>query len=73
MRPNLRSETRSSGPASVAAPAPVVPGPAPAGVEEGDGAAGGSASGAGNPVDLSQTFLLHSLPGAKHTIYLDFD
>ncbi|MGE0376622.1 MAG: PKD domain-containing protein, partial [Planctomycetaceae bacterium] len=27
----------------------------------------------GAPYDLGQTFFLNSLPGAKHTIYLDFD
>ncbi len=27
----------------------------------------------GTPLDLSQTFKLHSNPGAAHTIYLDFD
>lgn len=27
----------------------------------------------GSPFDFSQTFLLHSNPGALHTVYLDFD
>ena len=37
-------------------------------IEEGGGASGGAASAA-----LADTFLLHSLPNANHTIYLDFD
>ena len=31
------------------------------------------ASATATPLDLSQTFFLNSNPGAKHTIYLDFD
>ncbi|HBV62787.1 MAG TPA: hypothetical protein DEF45_07165, partial [Rhodopirellula sp.] len=34
---------------------------------------GGSASGDSAPAALADTFLLHSLPNAEHTIYLDFD
>jgi fibronectin type 3 domain-containing protein len=41
-------------------------------VEEAGGATG-DFDGSGAPVDVSQTFLLHSNPGASHTIYLDFD
>ncbi len=37
-------------------------------IEEGGGASGSSA-----PAALADTFLLHSLPNADHTIYLDFD
>lgn len=35
--------------------------------------AGGSVPLSGAALDLTQTFLLHSRPGALHTIYLDFD
>ncbi|MFN7289416.1 MAG: Calx-beta domain-containing protein [Pirellula sp.] len=44
--------------------------------QESGGASGGSSSGSGGPTTpapLSETFRLHSNPGAKHTIYLDFD
>ena len=34
---------------------------------------GGGASGSSSPAALADTFLLHSLPNADHTIYLDFD
>ena len=37
-------------------------------IEEGGGASGSSA-----PAALADTFLLHSLPNADHTIYLDFN
>ncbi len=33
----------------------------------------GNFDGTGSILELSQTFLLHSNPGAAHTIYLDFD
>lgn len=44
--------------------------------EESGGASGAATSGTGGPTTpapLSETFQLHSNPGAKHTIYLDFD
>ncbi|MDB4339036.1 Ig-like domain-containing protein, partial [Rubripirellula sp.] len=34
---------------------------------------GGDSSGSSAPAALADTFLLHSLPNADHTIYLDFD
>lgn len=37
------------------------------------GSATGDFDGAGAVTDLSRTFELHSNPGARHTIYLDFD
>jgi hypothetical protein len=45
-------------------------------LEELIGTANGPSSGSQSPTTpapLSDTFLLHSLPGANHTIYLDFD
>jgi hypothetical protein len=44
--------------------------------QESGGSSGDSGSGSGGPVTpapLSETFRLHSNPGAKHTIHLDFD
>ncbi|MCA9060187.1 MAG: hypothetical protein KDA85_16880, partial [Planctomycetaceae bacterium] len=41
--------------------------------DEANTIAGGTNSGGGAPFDYGNTFLLHSNPTAKHTIYLDFD
>lgn len=45
----------------------------PAPPQQADVATGGSAVAAAAPAPLDQTFLLHSRPGAKRVIYLDFD